>query len=162
MVEYIRGIKAGLASGLITGIIFSIIFGILLYPISCEISSSPIGSDDLYLMLLIEYTSEILNLSIFSGIILGIILSILIPKINIKPIYVSIITSVLIINMITFLLNIQGFIAIKITDPSSISFLTLFALVEGTLLNHFWGRYILNSSSTASSAPSNPDNLNAR
>ncbi|MCK5594311.1 MAG: hypothetical protein KAI18_03650 [Candidatus Aenigmarchaeota archaeon] len=159
MVEFVRGLKAGLFSGLITGIIFSIIVTILIYSISGPLLTQPQESIDMfgtstqtndlgYEMLKTTLIMGILTtfkISIIFGISLGLINSIIIPNINLKTIYTTITTSIL-LTLTYFILKIDSIMNLINTQLSItltmfiliLLFIQSFSLINGILLSHFW------------------------
>ena len=153
MVEFVRGLKAGLFSGLITGIMFSIIVTILIYSISGPLLTQPQESIDMfgtstqtndlgYEMLktvLIMGIISTFKISIIFGIILGLISSIIIPNINLRPVYTTTISSILLILILSFskIINIKNIINTEIGSTPTL-FLLLFSITTGILLSHFW------------------------
>lgn len=168
MVEYLRGIKAGVFSGLVTGIIFAVIVSILAYQLLSPGLSVPQNAQgfqgmrgfdsglgkQVLMPVIINLALVILGIGIFSGIVLGFITSILISKLNLKSIHATVISAFLLFSVALYKIltsftyleqmsalygqSLQGIGTFKIVY---VAFALVFLSAEGLLSNYFWNRF---------------------
>lgn len=151
MVEYIRGIKAGLASGLISGLIYSIVALFLAYLLLSPLQSVTIDGlqDDDFnqqfnQMVIILSVSKMFMIGISLGLVLGVVVAVAISRIRLKQRSVILLMSIL-LNYLLFLLPAIPFMILIGKGSIYLAFaavvITISALVEGVLLNYFWGKF---------------------
>ncbi len=169
MVEYIRGIKAGVVSGLITGIVFSIISAVMIYHLSLAMQSSIESSsgfsgmgmkdnileDALVQNILLNAVAGVMFESIFIGIVLGLAISILIARLKVKPIAVIMLSSIVLymVPKLVSSVSIMGLVGSNIFILLPFVFLFFRALVEGLFLNYFWKKFHTNNDEVKKETP---------
>lgn len=165
----IRGIAAGLSSGSMAGIIFTIMASVAIYVIGVpflpasgasslfgmfDILGENAGASVMLLLTMVPVALAILGTGVATGLASGILASMIIPRVRIKPIFTSTVLSAAIILPLAYA-KIEAVASIVpamkdgLGQNASFGFLAglymfgavSFALVEGFLLNYYWGKY---------------------